>query len=241
MWKEQFFRLTLTTLFRLSKGCEIHGTDSGQCTYRYLPETYQNETEKQARNIAQSLWACEDGDDCMPYCGKYIAAYYPVCVPQTSFLSRDQNFPQGRFLSHTTREKDRWVEESAIAMIEERISIETNRTARKLGVDEYGNKGRTKVRFHKNKACQESYKKFACWLNFPRCGECVWLRVKEYLSITNYFYHFVLRSSPIFRISLHHIAHKHLNRRRRISPNVSKCLRELFQSLRSRGRLVDVR
>ena len=181
MWKAQFVGLTLTTLFRFSKGCQIQGTDSGQCTYRYLPETHKNETvkEKQARKIAQSLWACDDGDNCMHYCGKYIAAYYPVCVPQASFFSRDQNFPQGRFLSHTVREKDRWVEENVLAMIEERISIETNKTARKLGVDEFGSKGRTKVRFHKNKACQESYKKFACWLNFPRCGECVWLRVQE--------------------------------------------------------------
>ena len=50
----------------------------------------------------------------MPFCGRYIASYYPPCVPDPGVaLYRDQNFPNGRFQDHTTRAKDRWVEEQA--------------------------------------------------------------------------------------------------------------------------------
>lgn len=55
--------------------------------------------------------------------------------------------------------------------IARRIAIETNKTAKKLGVDEYGQKGKSKKRFYKNKACQDAYKRYACFTNFPRCGE----------------------------------------------------------------------
>jgi len=178
----------LSLLLHAVKGCEIHGTDSGVCTYRYLPETYINATtkEKKARQIALTNWAndtdgpCKngEGDHCMPFCGRYIAAYYPVCTPTPNALERDQNFPNGRFQDHNTRSKDRWVEEQVTSIIDNRIAIETNRTARRLGVDEYGRKGTTKIRFHKNKDCRDAYTRYMCWLNFPRCGE--------------YYMHFVL-------------------------------------------------
>ena len=91
----------------------------------------------------------------MPFCGKYIANYYPPCVPAPAALAPDDNFPEGRFHNHTTKTKDRWVEQTVLSIISRRIEIETNKTAKKLGVDEHGRKGkRTKIRFHKNKACQ---------------------------------------------------------------------------------------
>lgn len=141
--------------------------------------------KKEARKLARAQWAnatdkekkdgisdCE-GPHCMPFCGKYIAAYYPVCVPNTDAFTlpgRDRQFPHGR-LYPTTADKDAWVESSALAMIERRIAIETNKTARKLGVDEFGevSEERTAVRFNKNNACQQAYERYFCWLNFPRC------------------------------------------------------------------------
>mmetsp|Transcript_7811 Transcript_7811/g.14717 ORF Transcript_7811/g.14717 Transcript_7811/m.14717 type:complete len:201 (+) Transcript_7811:1570-2172(+) len=169
--------------------CDIHGTDSGVCSFRYMPSTYINDTvnEKKARAIAKSQWANDtegpclhgEGDHCMPFCGKYIAAYYPVCVPKTQSLDGDYNFPNGRFKDHTRiQSKDRWVERTVVSIIEQRIVIETNKTARKLGVDEHGQLGKTKVRFHNNRHCQEAYKRYFCYLNFPRCGK---FYTKKYL------------------------------------------------------------
>jgi hypothetical protein len=137
-------------------GCEIMGIDSGYCEYQYLPETYINETTKEraARKIAQSKWNCDD-ESCMPFCGKYLASYYPFCAPSPPAIAMFQN--------HTIRSKDRWIEEQVTSTIANRIAIETK------GLGEDGQKA--KKRFHKNRACQDAYKRYACWLNFPRCDE----------------------------------------------------------------------
>lgn len=110
----------------------------------------------------------------MPFCGRYIANYYPPCVPNpgVATFEKDQNFPEGRNRRYTTRFKDRWVEEQVTGIIDGRIDVETNQSAKNLGVDGYGRKGsKAKIRFHKNKACQDAYKRYFCWLNFPRCDE----------------------------------------------------------------------
>lgn len=173
--------LGFLSISSVALACHIHGTDSGLCSFRYMPSTYLNETvnEKKAREIARSQWAngtegpCMngEGDHCMPFCGKYIAAYYPVCVPKSQAINGDHNFPNGRFKYHTIQSKDRWVERTVASTIEQRIAVETNKTARKLGVDEHGQPGKTKVRFYKNRDCQEAYKRYFCYLNFPRCGK----------------------------------------------------------------------
>ena len=113
--------------------CKIHGTESGVCSYRYLPSTYQNgiRSDLEAITIANQNWAnetdgaCKNGEGahCMPFCGRYIASYYPPCVPKA------------------TRDKDRWVEEQVTSIIERRIGLEKRKEAKK--------------RFMKNKACQE--------------------------------------------------------------------------------------
>lgn len=109
--------------------CKIHGTESGVCTYRYLPSTY-NGSDLEKLKIANQNWAnntdgpCKDGeaDHCMPFCGRYIASYYPPCVPKS------------------TMAKDRWVEEQVTSIIENRIDAEKSKQGKK--------------RFFKNKACQ---------------------------------------------------------------------------------------
>jgi hypothetical protein len=99
--------------------------------------------------MANQNWAnetdgpCKDGeaDHCMPFCGRYIASYYPPCVPNPGVaLERDQNFPNGRFQDHTTRAKDRWVEEQVMYIIENRVEMERKKESKK--------------RFYKNKSCQ---------------------------------------------------------------------------------------
>ena len=80
-------------------------------------------------------------------------------------LPKDQDFPEGRHTEHTIREKDRWVENSVKSIIETRIAIETNKTARKLGVDEFGTKGKnTAIHFYRNQDCQLAYERYFCWV-----------------------------------------------------------------------------
>ena len=158
--------------------CQLHGSDSGICTDRYLPATFGGGLEdiedaaKQWQNGTDG--PCKEGqaDHCMPFCGRWIASYYRPCIPAPMFLLKDQNFPEGRHGKHTVREKDRWVEETVTAIIDARIAVESNITAQKLGVDENGVKGRkTAVRFYGNPDCRHAYKRYFCWLNFPRCDE----------------------------------------------------------------------
>lgn len=129
----KFISTLISCIFLHSSfSCKIHGTESGVCTYRYLPSTYQDgvRNELERIEIANTHWAngtkgpCENGeaDHCMPFCGKYIANYYPPCVPKE------------------TRAKDRWIEEQATAIINNRIELEKQK--------------QEKRRFYKNKACQ---------------------------------------------------------------------------------------
>ncbi len=138
--------------------CKIQGTQSGVCTYRYLPSFYQDgtRTEREAIDLANLNWAngtegpCKEGqgDHCMPFCGRYIAHYYPPCVPNEGVaLNRDQNFPNGRFLNYNTREKDRWVEEQVLGIIERQVELEGKKKAKK--------------RFYKNKTCQVIFVRYS--------------------------------------------------------------------------------
>ncbi len=131
----RFKFITCVSLFLLLQpilSCKIQGTESGVCTYRYLPSTYLDgiRSELEAIQLANQNWAndtqgpCKhgEGDHCMPFCGKYIANYYPPCVPEN------------------TRAKDRWIEEQVATIIDNRIELEK--------------KKQTKRRFYKNRACQ---------------------------------------------------------------------------------------
>ena len=101
-------------LLRRGFSCVISGTDSGTCSKRYLPSTY----DVRAIETARSLWDCE-GRDCLPFCGKFVASY-EICLPKSDGvpLPPDQNFPHGRF-HHTTSTyyKDSWVKKTALETI----------------------------------------------------------------------------------------------------------------------------
>ena len=49
------------------------------------------------------------------------------------------------------------------------MDLERNKTLYNLNTNEYGDTGHIKVRFYKNKDCQNAYKNYMCWINFPRC------------------------------------------------------------------------
>ena len=145
-------RITATLgllLLLLQRGfsCVISGTDSGTCSKRYLPSSYGDDV--QAIDTARSLWDCE-GPDCLPFCGNYVASY-PLCLPKSGVsLPPDQNFPNGRFQNHTTGtyHKDNWVKQKALETIANKPHL-----------------------FAANLDCQEAYKPYICYVNFPRCDE----------------------------------------------------------------------
>jgi hypothetical protein len=157
-----FYFLTNTPA---ASSCRIHGTDSGQCTVKYLPETYSthgNEHDLEAIQIAKSHWMAD-----MPYCGRFIANYYSPCVPSKptpEWTSPDANFQYGRLTTEEQSDtasilaKDQWVEATVSSTISQRIEMERQ-------------KGSNHYKFYKNKDCQEAFARYTCWLNFPRCDE----------------------------------------------------------------------
>ena len=131
---------------RPGAGCVISGTDSGYCTKAYLPSTYGEDIKAIER--ARSLWDCRDDAECIPFCGKYVATY-PLCLPRVDNVAPDQNFPKGRFgESFNTLTKDMWIEETALATIASNPEL-----------------------FSTNADCQDSYKRYICYLNYPRCDD----------------------------------------------------------------------
>ena len=133
-------------LLRRGFSCVISGTDSGTCSKRYLPSTHGDDV--QAIDTARSLWDC-GGRDCLPFCGKFVASY-EICLPKSDGvpLPPDQNFPHGRFQNHTTNYKDSWVKKTALETIAKKQDL-----------------------FAANFDCQEAYKRYLCYANFPRCDE----------------------------------------------------------------------
>lgn len=65
--------------------------------------------------------------------------------------------------------KDIWIGDTYNAFVDYRISLETNNTLKRRHQNEYGDSGLIKTRFHKNLDCQNAFKNFFCYINFPRC------------------------------------------------------------------------
>ena len=116
------------------------------------------------------------------YCGD-VVIYDRVCIPRIN----------PSFTEHTYIEKDRWIRNVTESLVWERKSIEMNETRIELDQDEYGNPlengGDVVVRFFngdyedenateflKDKGqgtdltdCEKAYRRFMCYINFPRC------------------------------------------------------------------------
>ena len=97
--------------------CKLHGSDidSGVCLYSFFQSN--NDDNKDA---ITKRWNCYDNEQCMPFCGKWIADYYSPCVPSIQKITKaDRNFPQGRFHKHSTFMKDQWIKQKVEHVFEE--------------------------------------------------------------------------------------------------------------------------
>lgn len=122
-----------------------------------------------------------------PFCFDYVS--YPTCIPKFQSMPPTLEFPDGRWFNHSVSQKDAWVKAKALEHISVRIGFERNRTLKNTGRNEYGgvcysfvpyikhdvcsvlaiDPGITTVRFFNNRDCQNAYKSYFCWINFPRC------------------------------------------------------------------------
>jgi hypothetical protein len=149
--------------------CLIAGTDSGTC-YNVFEENQGVET-----NVFDE--GCNDGQ-CNLFCGEILSPMRSICVPRLD----------AAFSNHTYQNKDAWVEDMFRRITDERKALEMNATMMELGVTEYGDEGETEVRFWnwdyedpdgiKFSAqdggteitdCEKSFRRYMCYLNFPRC------------------------------------------------------------------------
>jgi hypothetical protein len=83
-------------------------------------------------------------------------------------LPPSREYPNGRF-NNSVKTKDKWVSSSCDGHIQSRISLERNKTLKQQNKNEFGDLGSIKRRFYKKPDCQQAYKNYFCWINFPRC------------------------------------------------------------------------
>lgn len=105
---------------------------------------------------------CENPEDFelrMPFCKNQVR--YRACVPRFQEL----------FANHTTRGKDDWIANTFTSIVEQRKRWETDENLQDLGITETGEPGEIVIRFFENPECEQAYKNFFCWINFPRCDE----------------------------------------------------------------------
>eukprot|EP00501_MAST-03F_sp_TOSAG23-6_P001012 GSMAST32.ASY1.ANO1.1052.1 assembled CDS len=95
--------------------------------------------------------------DYTPFCADKLQ--YTACVPRYN----------ENFANHTIVSKDNWIKKTYQKVIETRILVENDDGLRDNDMNEHGIDGATVIRFHENKDCQNAYKNYICWLNFPRC------------------------------------------------------------------------
>jgi len=96
-------------------------------------------------------------------------------------LPADANYPFGRYSNHTVSAKDDWVRDNTNRIIQEQIALETAPITASsplneisLGADGGLHKSKAEIkarRFYQNPDCQDAFKRYMCWINFPRCDD----------------------------------------------------------------------
>ncbi|KAJ0405016.1 hypothetical protein ATCC90586_001749 [Pythium insidiosum] len=92
----------------------------------------------------------------------------PFCktvVPYTACLPRYQSL----WYNHSALTKDKFVEQMFNKLVTQRKMYETNRTFLDKNTDEWGSKREIQPRFIENPDCENAFRNYFCWLNFPRC------------------------------------------------------------------------
>lgn len=91
----------------------------------------------------------------MPFCGTVVR--YPACVPKEFAW----------FPNHTLAAKDAWARRAYSDAVQRRMEIEAGYFPANLQLWE-GDAAAVE-RFTNNEACQNAYKNYLCYMNFPRC------------------------------------------------------------------------
>lgn len=163
---------TLSTV----NACVIAGTDSGSCY-----NVFETNAGIQTNVFDEGCNPTVDGKatgQCSLFCGEFLSEMGSICVPRLD----------PTFANHTYQNKDAWVKDMVTRITDERKALEMNETIQSMSVDEYGNEGEVVQRFWNGDVedpdgikfvardggseitdCEKSFRRYMCYLNFPRC------------------------------------------------------------------------
>ncbi|ETV65358.1 hypothetical protein H257_17890 [Aphanomyces astaci] len=123
-------------------------------------------------STAQIAWCCRifgsDTGECkeqsdflqyMPFCGPILP--YTTCVPRAQTL----------WYNHSVKSKDLFLAQMFKKIVVQRQLYEADVAMQSAGVDEWGGLGEIVPRYTENKDCQDAFRNYMCWLNFPRCDD----------------------------------------------------------------------
>ncbi|KAE9360147.1 hypothetical protein PR003_g362 [Phytophthora rubi] len=98
-----------------------------------------------------------DFDLLLPFCKAVVP--YTACLPRYQAL----------WFNHSALTKDRFVEQMFNKLLIQRKIYETNTSMSDDDTDEWGGSRSITPRFTDNADCENAFRNYFCWLNFPRC------------------------------------------------------------------------
>uniref|UniRef100_H3GHT7 FZ domain-containing protein n=1 Tax=Phytophthora ramorum TaxID=164328 RepID=H3GHT7_PHYRM len=98
-----------------------------------------------------------DFDLLLPFCKAVVP--YTACLPRYQTL----------WFNHSALAKDRFVEQMFTKLLAQRKIYETNSSMADDDTDEWGGSRAITPRFTDNSDCENAFRNYFCWLNFPRC------------------------------------------------------------------------
>ena len=170
--------LNLFSTLSFAKACYIAGTDSGTC-YQVFETNAGVQTNVFDEGCNPTVEGKATGQ-CNLFCGEILSEMQTICVPRLD----------PTFANHTYQNKDAWVKDMFYRIVNERKALEMNETLEDMQIDEYGNEGEVVQRFWNGDAedpdglkfiarkggteitdCEKSFRRYMCYLNFPRCDD----------------------------------------------------------------------
>ncbi|KDO25520.1 hypothetical protein SPRG_22226 [Saprolegnia parasitica CBS 223.65] len=95
----------------------------------------------------------------MPFCGPLLQ--YTACVPEAQTI----------WYNHSVKSKDLFLSQMYRKLVMQREYFEQDVDLNDAQRDEWGNAGEIVPRFTENRDCQDAFRNYMCWLNFPRCDD----------------------------------------------------------------------
>ncbi|DAZ98349.1 TPA: hypothetical protein N0F65_007156 [Lagenidium giganteum] len=99
----------------------------------------------------------KDFDLLIPFCKQVVQ--YTACLPRY----------QSVWFTHSALTKDKFIEDMYYKLNIQRQMFETNQTMQDKNIDEWNQPHDVVPRFTENPDCQNAFRNFFCWMNFPRC------------------------------------------------------------------------